>query len=76
MRPQRCPHRHLDNVDATMSILDVSMLTGFSPDLQDLKRVSMGTHVGTWGQGEGTQRPAVVCHRALVSPCPRIPLCC
>uniref|UniRef100_A0A8C4UM13 Complement C3 n=1 Tax=Falco tinnunculus TaxID=100819 RepID=A0A8C4UM13_FALTI len=38
--PQPCPHRHLDNVDATMSILDVSMLTGFMPDLQDLKRVS------------------------------------
>ncbi|XP_065715319.1 complement C3 isoform X1 [Patagioenas fasciata] len=34
--------RHLDNVDATMSILDVSMLTGFSPDLQDLKRLTGG----------------------------------
>uniref|UniRef100_A0A8C0AX56 Complement C3 n=1 Tax=Buteo japonicus TaxID=224669 RepID=A0A8C0AX56_9AVES len=33
--------RYLDNVDATMSILDVTMLTGFSPDLQDLKRVSL-----------------------------------
>uniref|UniRef100_A0A8C0AZR5 Complement C3 n=1 Tax=Buteo japonicus TaxID=224669 RepID=A0A8C0AZR5_9AVES len=32
--------RYLDNVDATMSILDVTMLTGFSPDLQDLKRIS------------------------------------
>uniref|UniRef100_A0A8B9VPM4 Complement C3 n=1 Tax=Anas zonorhyncha TaxID=75864 RepID=A0A8B9VPM4_9AVES len=31
---------YLDNVDATMSIIDVSMLTGFSPDMQDLKRVS------------------------------------
>uniref|UniRef100_A0A663E5R0 Complement C3 n=1 Tax=Aquila chrysaetos chrysaetos TaxID=223781 RepID=A0A663E5R0_AQUCH len=39
--PQPCPHRYLDNVDATMSILDVTMLTGFSPDLQDLKRVSL-----------------------------------
>uniref|UniRef100_A0A8C4UI01 Complement C3 n=1 Tax=Falco tinnunculus TaxID=100819 RepID=A0A8C4UI01_FALTI len=33
---------HLDNVDATMSILDVSMLTGFMPDLQDLKRLTEG----------------------------------
>ncbi|XP_035427750.2 complement C3 isoform X1 [Cygnus atratus] len=32
--------RYLDNVDATMSIIDVSMLTGFSPDIQDLKRLS------------------------------------
>ncbi|NXA44102.1 VCO31 factor, partial [Eudromia elegans] len=35
-------HRYLDNVDATMSILDVSMLTGFAPDLEDLKRLSEG----------------------------------
>ncbi|XP_010188819.1 PREDICTED: complement C3 [Mesitornis unicolor] len=34
--------RYLDTVDATMSILDVSMLTGFSPDLQDLKRLTEG----------------------------------
>ncbi|XP_069737624.1 complement C3 [Phaenicophaeus curvirostris] len=34
--------RYLDNIDATMSILDVSMLTGFSPDLQDLKRLTDG----------------------------------
>ncbi|NWH43708.1 VCO31 factor, partial [Fregata magnificens] len=34
--------RYLDNVDATMSILDVSMLTGFLPDLQDLKRLTEG----------------------------------
>uniref|UniRef100_A0A8C0AV19 Complement C3 n=1 Tax=Buteo japonicus TaxID=224669 RepID=A0A8C0AV19_9AVES len=40
--PQPCPHRYLDNVDATMSILDVTMLTGFSPDLQDLKRLTDG----------------------------------
>ncbi|NXK56955.1 CO3 protein, partial [Chauna torquata] len=32
--------RYLDNVDATMSILDISMLTGFYPDLQDLKSLS------------------------------------
>uniref|UniRef100_A0A8C0HHA0 Uncharacterized protein n=1 Tax=Chelonoidis abingdonii TaxID=106734 RepID=A0A8C0HHA0_CHEAB len=29
-------------VDATMSIIDVSMLTGFSPDVEDLKRLSQG----------------------------------
>ncbi|XP_072704480.1 complement C3 [Ciconia boyciana] len=34
--------RYLDKVDATMSILDVSMLTGFLPDLQDLKRLTDG----------------------------------
>ncbi|NWI23840.1 VCO3 factor, partial [Sula dactylatra] len=34
--------RYLDNVDATMTILDVSMLTGFLPDLQDLKRLTDG----------------------------------
>ncbi|NXX76213.1 VCO3 factor, partial [Urocolius indicus] len=40
--PQPCPHRYLGDVSATMSILDVSMLTGFSPDLQDLKRLTDG----------------------------------
>ncbi|KAI6061499.1 Complement C3 isoform X1 [Aix galericulata] len=35
-------NKYLDNVDATMSIIDVSMLTGFSPDMQDLKRLSEG----------------------------------
>ncbi|NXJ86653.1 VCO31 factor, partial [Trogon melanurus] len=34
--------RYLGDVDATMSILDVSMLTGFSPDMQDLKRLTEG----------------------------------
>ncbi|NXX21537.1 VCO31 factor, partial [Podargus strigoides] len=34
--------RHLERVDATMSILDISMLTGFFPDLQDLKRLTDG----------------------------------
>ncbi|NXX62041.1 VCO3 factor, partial [Scopus umbretta] len=34
--------RYLGNVDATMSILDISMLTGFSPDMQDLKRLTEG----------------------------------
>ncbi|KAH0628757.1 hypothetical protein JD844_010252 [Phrynosoma platyrhinos] len=32
--------RYLGEVDATMSIIDVSMLTGFAPDVNDLKRVS------------------------------------
>ncbi|XP_039370155.1 venom factor-like [Mauremys reevesii] len=34
--------RYLGAVDATMSILDVSMLTGFSPDVEDLTRLSRG----------------------------------
>ncbi|XP_075758420.1 A.superbus venom factor 1 [Pelodiscus sinensis] len=34
--------RFLGQVDATMSIIDVSMLTGFSPDVEDLKRLSEG----------------------------------
>uniref|UniRef100_A0A8C4YU39 Complement C3 n=1 Tax=Gopherus evgoodei TaxID=1825980 RepID=A0A8C4YU39_9SAUR len=34
--------RFLGVVDATMSIIDVSMLTGFSPDVEDLKRLSQG----------------------------------
>ncbi|XP_074836426.1 A.superbus venom factor 1-like [Carettochelys insculpta] len=34
--------RFLGQVDATMSIIDVSMLTGFSPDVDDLKRLSSG----------------------------------
>ncbi|XP_003216795.1 complement C3 [Anolis carolinensis] len=34
--------RYLGNVDATMSIIDVSMLTGFAPDINDLKRLSEG----------------------------------
>ncbi|XP_006023407.1 complement C3 [Alligator sinensis] len=34
--------RFLGEVDATMSIIDVSMLTGFSPDTDDLKRLSQG----------------------------------
>ncbi|XP_008101944.1 A.superbus venom factor 1 [Anolis carolinensis] len=34
--------RYLGDVDATMSIIDVSMLTGFVPDVSDLKRLSEG----------------------------------
>ena len=31
--------RYLGDVDATMSILDISMMTGFVPDTNDLERV-------------------------------------
>jgi len=36
------PSRYLGNQDATMSILDISMMTGFSPDTEDLKLLSTG----------------------------------
>ncbi|EMP37269.1 Complement C3 [Chelonia mydas] len=36
--------RFLGVVDATMSIIDVSMLTGFSPDVEDLTRLSQGVN--------------------------------
>ncbi|XP_063150450.1 complement C3 [Candoia aspera] len=34
--------RYLGDVDATMTIIDVSMLTGFAPDAEDLNRLSNG----------------------------------
>ncbi|XP_070794324.1 ophiophagus venom factor [Pituophis catenifer annectens] len=34
--------RYLGEVDSTMTIIDVSMLTGFLPDAEDLKRLSKG----------------------------------
>ncbi|XP_036027140.1 complement C3 [Onychomys torridus] len=34
--------RYLGDVDATMSILDISMMTGFVPDIDDLKLLSVG----------------------------------
>uniref|UniRef100_A0A8D0GW77 Anaphylatoxin-like domain-containing protein n=1 Tax=Sphenodon punctatus TaxID=8508 RepID=A0A8D0GW77_SPHPU len=34
--------RYLGETDATMSILDISMLTGFMPDVEDLRRLSEG----------------------------------
>ncbi|XP_075062645.1 venom factor-like [Mixophyes fleayi] len=34
--------RHRKSVDATMSILDVSMMTGFSPDVEGLKKLRKG----------------------------------
>ena len=84
--PQPSPHRFLDNVDATMSILDISMLTGFSPDLQDLKRVSAGTRGQMGGAGGDTGHLcAIVSHRVPTSPlapsvfpvslCPHILIC-
>uniref|UniRef100_A0A663E594 Complement C3 n=1 Tax=Aquila chrysaetos chrysaetos TaxID=223781 RepID=A0A663E594_AQUCH len=56
--------RYLDNVDATMSILDVTMLTGFSPDLQDLKRVSAGTWGHMAGPGRDTGPCIFISHKA------------
>ncbi|XP_054572879.1 complement C3 [Eptesicus fuscus] len=35
--------RYLGGHDATMSILDISMMTGFAPDTADLKQLSSGT---------------------------------
>uniref|UniRef100_A0A4W2EPV7 Complement C3 n=1 Tax=Bos indicus x Bos taurus TaxID=30522 RepID=A0A4W2EPV7_BOBOX len=34
--------KYLGDQDATMSILDISMMTGFSPDVEDLKTLSTG----------------------------------
>ncbi|XP_067829118.1 complement C3-like [Heptranchias perlo] len=34
--------RYLDQADSSMVIVDISMLTGFSPDLQDLELISKG----------------------------------
>ncbi|XP_075128592.1 complement C3-like [Leptodactylus fuscus] len=34
--------RHLKPVDATMSILDISMMTGFTADINDLKKLKVG----------------------------------
>ncbi|KAM8972850.1 venom factor-like isoform 2-T2 [Pelodytes ibericus] len=34
--------RHLKTDDATMSIIDLSMMTGFTPDLNELKKLSEG----------------------------------
>lgn len=74
MWPQHRPHRHLDNVDATMSILDVSMLTGFSPDLQDLKRVSMGTRGHMWGHGDKGRGHSTLLLCATMPSCHHVPI--
>ncbi|XP_073510478.1 complement C3 [Phyllobates terribilis] len=34
--------RHLKDSDATMSILDISMMTGFAPDIESLNKLSKG----------------------------------
>ncbi|KAG8573855.1 hypothetical protein GDO81_008882 [Engystomops pustulosus] len=34
--------RHLKNTDATMSIIDVSMMTGFAPDVESLNKLMKG----------------------------------
>lgn len=36
--------RFLKDYDATMSILDISMMTGFSPDINDLNKLKRGMH--------------------------------
>uniref|UniRef100_G1Q7J2 Complement C3-like n=1 Tax=Myotis lucifugus TaxID=59463 RepID=G1Q7J2_MYOLU len=35
--------RYLGDQDATMSILDISMMTGFAPDIDELKKLASGT---------------------------------
>lgn len=37
--PLSAPIRYLGPTDAAMSILDISMMTGFSPDIDDLNDV-------------------------------------
>ncbi|XP_053572078.1 A.superbus venom factor 1-like [Bombina bombina] len=34
--------KHLKPVDATMSIIDITMMTGFSPDVEELKKLTNG----------------------------------
>lgn len=45
--------RYRGDVDATMSILDISMMTGFVPDMNDLERV------GRLGSGAQEKRSEV-----------------
>ncbi|XP_048149058.1 complement C3 isoform X1 [Corvus hawaiiensis] len=61
--------RYLDTVDATMSILDVSMLTGFSPDVQDLRRLSEGVdrYISKFELDQGAERSNVVIYLDKVS---------
>ncbi|ELK29804.1 Complement C3, partial [Myotis davidii] len=42
-QPVRVCRRYLGDHDATMSILDISMMTGFAPDTADLKQLASGT---------------------------------
>ncbi|XP_068854156.1 A.superbus venom factor 1-like isoform X2 [Aphelocoma coerulescens] len=61
--------RYLDTMDATMSILDVSMLTGFSPDVQDLRRLSEGVdrYISKFELDQGTERSNVIIYLDKVS---------
>ncbi|CAN8174236.1 unnamed protein product [Coccothraustes coccothraustes] len=61
--------RYLDTVDATMSILDVSMLTGFSPDVQDLRRLSEGVdrYISKFELDQDKERSNVVIYLDKVS---------
>ncbi|RMB88209.1 hypothetical protein DUI87_35432 [Hirundo rustica rustica] len=61
--------RYLDAVDATMSILDVSMLTGFSPDVQDLRRLSEGVdrYISKFELDQDKERSNVVIYLDKVS---------
>ncbi|XP_063276896.1 complement C3 [Prinia subflava] len=61
--------RYLDAVDATMSILDVSMLTGFSPDVQDLRRLSEGVdrYISKFELDQDQERSNVVIYLDKVS---------
>nr|XP_041567607.1 complement C3 isoform X2 [Taeniopygia guttata] len=61
--------RYRDTVDATMSILDVSMLTGFSPDLQDLRRLSEGVdrYISKFELDQDKERSNVVIYLDKVS---------
>ncbi|TRZ09283.1 hypothetical protein HGM15179_017818 [Zosterops borbonicus] len=61
--------RYLDTVDATMSILDVSMLTGFSPDVQDLRRLSDGVdrYISKFELDQDKERSNVVIYLDKVS---------
>ncbi|NWT15821.1 VCO31 factor, partial [Vireo altiloquus] len=61
--------RYLGDVDATMSILDVSMLTGFSPDVQDLRRLSEGVdrYISKFELDQGEDRSNIVIYLDKVS---------
>ncbi|XP_059728107.1 complement C3 [Haemorhous mexicanus] len=61
--------RYLDTMDATMSILDVSMLTGFSPDVQDLRRLSEGVdrYISKFELDQDKERSNVVIYLDKVS---------
>ncbi|XP_066196185.1 complement C3 isoform X2 [Sylvia atricapilla] len=61
--------RYLGEVDTTMSILDVTMLTGFSPDVQDLRRLSDGVdrYISKFELDQDKERSNVVIYLDKVS---------